>query len=134
MLEESRRRSSVGRQQSECAEKASMRTPPGSESGACAYRGSSGTWENLLSPCQIAGSKVYRLTKRPGLRGWLSAPGGVLVGKTKKRKRAGYRKASLKNERFEKGNEVVLAEHSTDDESRKALIEKVGNRDPMDPL
>src|ERR671922_2325240 len=27
------------------------RTPPGSESGACLHRGSSGTWESHLSPC-----------------------------------------------------------------------------------
>ena len=26
-------------------------TPPGSESGACLHRGSSGTWESLRSPC-----------------------------------------------------------------------------------
>jgi hypothetical protein len=26
------------------------RTPPGSESGACIYRGRSGTWESPLSP------------------------------------------------------------------------------------
>ena len=31
------------------------RTPPGSESGACLQRGSSGTWESQLSPCLIPG-------------------------------------------------------------------------------
>src|SRR2546425_5406018 len=28
------------------------RTPPGSKNGACIHRGSSGTWESHLSPCQ----------------------------------------------------------------------------------
>src|SRR5262245_61426785 len=28
------------------------RTPPGSKSGACRHKGSSGTWESHLSPCQ----------------------------------------------------------------------------------
>src|SRR5262249_8019296 len=42
------------------------RTPPGSESGACLHRGSSGTWENHLSPCTTPGVGD-RVTKGPGM-------------------------------------------------------------------
>ena len=56
-----------GRQQSWKRYGKAERTPPGSESGACAYGGSSGTWENPLSPGErIPEEKGYRLTKRPG--------------------------------------------------------------------
>jgi hypothetical protein len=41
-------------------------TPPGSQSGACIPRGSSGTWESHLSPCQMAGMGD-RQTKSPGV-------------------------------------------------------------------
>src|SRR6266571_1875309 len=42
------------------------RTPPGSKSGACLHRGSSGTWESHLSPCQTPGVGD-RVTKSPGV-------------------------------------------------------------------
>src|ERR671923_3084827 len=45
-------------------------TPPGSESGACLHRGSSGTWESHLSPCDISGLGD-RMTKGPGAAGEL---------------------------------------------------------------
>src|SRR6266850_1909886 len=32
-----------------------VRTPPGSESGACLQRGDSGTWESHLAPCHRPG-------------------------------------------------------------------------------
>jgi len=42
------------------------RIPPGSKSGACIQRGSSGTWESHLSPCQTPGLGD-RVTKGPGV-------------------------------------------------------------------
>ena len=42
------------------------RTPPGSKSGACMHRGSSGTWESHVSPCQTPGVGD-RVTKSPGV-------------------------------------------------------------------
>ncbi len=33
-----------------------FRTPPGSETGACAHRGNLGTRDSHLSPCRVAGS------------------------------------------------------------------------------
>src|SRR5712664_1257755 len=42
------------------------RTPPGSESGACHHRGSSGTWESHLSPCPMPG-RGDRVTTGPGV-------------------------------------------------------------------
>jgi len=30
-----------------------IRTPPGSESGACIQRGNLGTWENHVFPCKV---------------------------------------------------------------------------------
>ncbi len=43
-------------------------TPPGSESVACIERGSSETWENPQSPCEITLEvEGYRDTKSPGI-------------------------------------------------------------------
>jgi len=42
------------------------RTPAGSKSGAGMHRGSSGTWESHLSPCQTPG-RGERVTKSPGV-------------------------------------------------------------------
>ena len=41
-------------------------TPPGSKRGACIHRGSSGTWESHLSPCQTPGVGD-RVTQSPGV-------------------------------------------------------------------
>ena len=49
------------------------RTPPGSESGACIQRGSSGTWESPLSPCHIPGMGD-RVPTSPGVV-WGPRPG-----------------------------------------------------------
>ena len=49
------------------------RTPPGSESGACIHRGSSGTWESPLSPCHMPGMGD-RVTTSPGVV-WGPRPG-----------------------------------------------------------
>jgi hypothetical protein len=49
---ESRRCIDSGRQQSWGRYGEVLGAPPGSESGACTYRGNSGTWESLLPPCR----------------------------------------------------------------------------------
>ncbi len=47
-----------------------LRTPPGSETRACAQRGNSGTWEVQLSPCERRPEeKGYREIKSPGAVG-----------------------------------------------------------------
>src|SRR5881397_1269867 len=71
------------------------RTPPGSESGACIHRGSSGTWESPLSPCHIPGMGD-RVTKSPGVV-WGPRPGHK-PGRdnTNEPKRTRYREASDK--------------------------------------
>ena len=49
------------------------RTPPGSASGACLQRGSSGTWESPRSPCHLPGMGD-RVTTSPGVV-WGPRPG-----------------------------------------------------------
>jgi len=45
-----------------------FRTPPGSESGACVYRGNPGTRESLLPPCQRSPEdEGYWEIKSPGI-------------------------------------------------------------------
>jgi hypothetical protein len=56
------------------------RTPPGSESGACSHRGSSGTWESHLSPGHIPGLG-HRATKGPGVT-WRLPPRREPLGDT----------------------------------------------------
>jgi hypothetical protein len=69
------------------------RTPPGSESGACLHRGSSGTWEHHLSPCTTPGVGD-RVTKGPGVT-WGLHPGHEPDGDTTNAvKPARYREAS----------------------------------------
>src|SRR5262249_49850976 len=69
------------------------RTPPGSESGACLHRGSSGTWENHLSPC-ITPGLGDRVTKGPGVT-WGLHPGHEPDEDTTNTvKQARYREAS----------------------------------------
>src|SRR5262245_44054934 len=64
-------------------------------SGACLHRGSSGTWENHLSPCTIPGLGD-RVTKGPGVAGGLH-PGHEPEGDTTNAvKQARYRDASDK--------------------------------------
>ena len=71
------------------------RTPPGSESGACLHRGSSGTWENHLSPRTMPGLGD-RVTKRPGMP-WGLHPGHEPTrDTTNAMKQARYREASAK--------------------------------------
>ena len=64
-------------------------------SGACLHRGSSGTWENHLSPCTIPGFGD-RVTKGPGVI-WGLRPDHEPDGDTTNgRKQARYRGASDK--------------------------------------
>src|SRR5262245_28175931 len=72
-----------------------VRTPPGSKSGACIQRGSSGTWESHLSPCQTPGLGD-RVTKGPGVI-WGFRPGHEPQrDTTNAQKQARYRDASDK--------------------------------------
>jgi len=78
-----------------CATWRVHRTPPGSESGACLHRGSSGTWENPLSPCTTPGLGD-RVTKGPGVI-WGLRPDHEPDGDTTNgTKQARYRGASDK--------------------------------------
>jgi len=71
------------------------RTPPGSKSGACMHRGSSGTWESHLSPCHTPGMGD-RVTKGPGVM-WEFRPDHEPVRDTTNgQKQARYRGASDK--------------------------------------
>jgi hypothetical protein len=72
-----------------------LRTPPGSQSGACIPRGSSGTWESHVSPGHIPGMGD-RVTTSPGVV-WGLRPDHEPVGEsTNEPKRARYREASAK--------------------------------------
>ena len=89
------------------------RTPPGSKSGACLHRGSSGTWESPLSPCHITGLGD-RVIKGPGVCGGFDprtspygTPRTTEAGKVLGRER----QAKCP----ERGRGAVLAEHTTDE-------------------
>ena len=69
------------------------RTPPGSKSGACMHRGSSGTWESHVSPCQTPGVGD-RVTKSPGVIWGLQPDDEPIRDSTNQRKQARYREAS----------------------------------------
>jgi hypothetical protein len=69
------------------------RTPPGSKSGACIHRGSSGTWESHLSPCQTPGLGD-RVTKGPGVVWGLRPDHEPVRDTTNTQKWARYRGAS----------------------------------------
>ena len=71
------------------------RTPPGSKSGACIHRGSSGTWESHVSPCHIPGMGD-RVTKSPGVVWGLRPDHEPVWDSTNEPKRARYREASDK--------------------------------------
>jgi hypothetical protein len=70
-------------------------TPPGSESGACIYRGNSGTWESHLSPCAISGPGD-RATKGPGVIRGLRPDREPIGDTTNLQKHARYWEASDK--------------------------------------
>ena len=111
---QSRRRASAGRQQSCARQRRVCRTPPGSEGGACLQRGSSGTWENHLSPCTIP-RWGDRATTGPGVT-WGFRPGHEPYGDTTNtRKQARYRGGERQAKPPETGRAAVVAEHSTEE-------------------
>src|SRR5687768_10223070 len=70
-------------------------TPPGSQSGACMPRGSSGTWKSHLSPCHSPGPGA-RVTKSPGVVWRLRPDDEPVRDRTNERKRTRDRGASDK--------------------------------------
>src|SRR5919201_5703587 len=72
-----------------------VRTPPGSQSGACIQRGSSGTWASHLSPCQTPGWGD-RVTTGPGVVWGLHPGHAPNEDPTNVVKQARYREASAK--------------------------------------
>jgi hypothetical protein len=98
-------------------------TPPGSKSGACMQRGSSGTWERHVSPCHTPGVGD-RGTQRPGV-GWGRRPDHEPVrDTTNAQKPARYRGASA--ERSDPRRAGWPSE-------RRIVPGKVGNGGPKDP-
>jgi hypothetical protein len=89
------------------------RTPPGSKSGACLHRGSSGTWESPLSPCHMAGMGDRR-SKALACAG-ASTRARARTGhheRTEAGKVSGRERPAKCPER---GRVAVLAEHSTEE-------------------
>ena len=99
------------------------RTPPGSKSGACLHRGSSGTWESHLSPCHIPGMGD-RVTKGPGVV-WEFRPDHEPVRDTTNgQQQARYRGASAKRS----------VPRGAERQSERSIVPgKVGNSGPQDP-
>jgi len=96
------------------------RTPPGSETRACAQRGNSETWESQLSPCERA-RKIRGTGRSRALAlvvSFRSAANPALsimrAGDTKHREHARYRGRIAKSEQTREGLLAVLADHSTD--------------------
>lgn len=89
-------------------------TPPGSESGACAYRGSPGTWESQLSPRDERAGDWAPADQTPWRRSgssrpWRRADSGTRTNESKR----GIGKRAT-SEATRDGQVAVLAEHSTD--------------------
>ena len=91
------------------------RTPPGSESGACAHGGNAGTWESQRSPCGRSEEGVLTINKSPG-NGWdtPACPASRERRDTKDRGVTRYRETS-ESEGTRDGLLAVAAEHSTDE-------------------
>ena len=90
------------------------RTPPGSESGACVHRGSSGTWESHLSPCTSAG-KGGPADQRPWRGPGASTGRRAGNGDHERWKPARYRGRERQAKRPERDRVAVVAAHSTGD-------------------
>jgi hypothetical protein len=99
------------------------RTPPGSQSGACMHKGSSGTWESHRSPCRNPGVGD-RATKSPGVVGELPPEYEPGWDTTNGRKQTRYRGAS--DQRSVPRGAVWQSE-------RRRVPEKGGNSGPRDP-
>ena len=91
-------------------------SPPGSESGACAHKGGSGTRESLLSPCgtrrKIRGTGLSRAPASTA-----SGPAIDELRETEGHKPLSARKVSRPGAKANRPRraEAVLAEHSTDE-------------------
>ena len=95
-----------------------LRTPPGSESGACMQRGDSGTWESQRSPCVTSGvGGPTGTVKTPGVERRLQPLTRAFCEKGTQRKTsdAGYRGRRGSTEQPRDGLLAVLADHSTED-------------------
>ena len=99
------------------------RTPPGSESGACAHRGHSGTWENPWSPCAPPGMGD-RTTTRPG-EVWELSP--------RSRAREGHHERPEARKVSGGERHAKRPERDTRSSSRRIVPPTVGNRAPRDP-
>jgi hypothetical protein len=99
------------------------RTPPGSESGACAQRGNSGTWENHLSPCATPGMGD-RTAKSPG-EVWELSP------RSRAREGSHERPEARKVPWCER--QAKRPERDKREASRRRVPQTVGNRAPGDP-
>ena len=112
---ESRRCAVNGRQQSRDRHGEVYATPPGSESGACIYRGDSGTGEARQPPCRENDRKT-RGTGRSRALGVQWSLSTVCTSRKRKHeegKSARYRETSGSGA-ARKGRAGVLAEHSTE--------------------
>ena len=89
-----------------------LRTPPGSQSGACMHGGNSGTWESHLSPCDIPGMGD-RATKSPGVVWGLRPDHEPLRDTTNGTEASKVVGSERQAKRPETGMVAVLAEHST---------------------
>ena len=99
-------------------------TPPGSASGACIQRGSSGTWESHRSPCYISGLGD-RATPGPGGVGELRPQPEPDGDTTNPPQQARYRGASDK---------CSASRGAAWQSSRNVVPVKVGKCSPSDPL
>ena len=98
-------------------------TPPGSKSGACLQRGSSGTWESPRSPCHMPGTGD-RVTKSPGVIWGLRPDDEPVRDSTNQRKRTRYRGARAKRS---------AARRAGWQSERRIVPVQVGTRCPRDP-
>ena len=103
------------------------RTPPGSKSRACAYRGNSGTWENLLFPCRNRRKQGVPADQET----WRSMVAFCHVtspkGNTKETKVDKVSGIKSRKQETRNGQQVVLADHSTEGMNPKVHPEKVGD-------
>jgi len=91
-------------------------SPPGSESGACAHKGGSGTRESLLPPCETCRKiRGTGLSRAPASTA--SGPSADELRETEGHKPPSARKVSSPGAKANRPRwaEAVLAEHSTDE-------------------
>src|SRR5437879_1218064 len=135
---QSRRLASGGRQQSCVRPRRVRRPPPGSESGACLQRGSSGTWESPWSPWVESGGGVPTVEgKTPGAEGKLQpltrACWRTAKGTHRKRSAARYRGGEGAPNAPERGSWQSERIRVPMAGSPMLLVGTVGNHGPRDP-